>query len=353
MTGPLVTVACPVYRHGAFVRQCLDAVAAQTIGGAHMQLIIIDDLSPDDSVEVIQDWLRTCTLPHVTFIRHTTNRGLWYGLQEAFEAAEGRYFCISSGDDYMHPHMVQALAQALEQAGPQAACAYADHDYVDAQGRITGHTMLGQRYPTKDQRPVGNILPHAIWQAPFVTQAAMFRTAAMRAIGHRYRPEIICEDWDLILQLAAHGYSFAHVDSVVASYRTDPAMPSMLRSYDQRTRRNRMHASVMRMMLDALQVPGLPLAQRQQMAAKCLDSARRAASNPGHGALIRAQLHQLGTLQPTAGLAGLSLLYTLRLNVALALISTAAHTMSTFAHACRLLGQRAIEKTRVLLRGKG
>jgi hypothetical protein len=107
------------------------------------------------------------------------------------------------------------------------------------------------------------------------------------------------------------------------------------------------------MMLDALQVQGVPFAQRQQMAAKCLDSARRAASNPGHGALIRAQLHQLGTLQPTAGLAGLSLLYTLRLNVALALMSTAAHTMSTFSHACRLLGQRAIEKTRMLLRGKG
>jgi hypothetical protein len=60
----------------------------------------------------------------------------------------------------------------------------------------------------------------------------------------------------------------------------------------------------------------------------------------------------LGTLQPTPGLAGLSLLYTLRLNEALALMSTAAHAIATFGHECRLLGQRATEKAMILLRAK-
>lgn len=352
MSGPLVTVACPVYRHGAFVRQCLDAVAAQTIGGAHLQLIIIDDLSPDDSVAVIDHWLRTCTLPHVTFIRHTANRGLWYGLQEAFEAAEGRYFCISSGDDFMHPHMLKALTDALEQAGPDAACAYADHDYVDAQGRITGTTMLGHRYANKAQRPVGHILPQAIWQAPFVTQAAMFRTAAMRAIGHRYRPEIICEDWDLILQLAAHGYVFAHVDAVVASYRTDPQMPSMLRSYDQRARRNRMHASIMHMMLDAMRVPAVPEKERQQMAAKCLDAARQAMWNPGSGTEIRKYLDELDRSGKYPRASMLRSFFFLRLNALTSLLALMSDRFKAILSATDRFAIRAKEKAILTLKGR-
>ena len=352
MSQPLVTVACPVYRHQPFVRQCLNAVAAQTIGANTIQLIIIDDHSPDSSLEVVRLWMREGSVPDTTLITHQTNRGLWFGLQEAYQAAKGKYFCISSGDDLMHPHMIKTLTDALESPGPEAACAYADHDYVDAQGHITGTSMLRQIYQSIDDIPQGHILAKAIWQAPFVTQAAMFRTASMHAIGHRYRPEIICEDWDLILQLAAHGHRFLHVNSVVASYRTDPQMPSMLRSYNHRSHRNRMHASIMRMMLNAMHIPEVPETERTQMAAKCLHAATQTIWNPGQQPVIRQQLAELTRLRPSLAPHILRVILLLRINKITATISYISESLQAFRHTIPVLSVRIREKLIISLTRK-
>lgn len=286
-------MACPVYGHEAFVKECLDAVVDQTVDPSLIQLIIIEDHSPDASAQMVEEWVAQAKLPNITYIRHQQNRGLYYGLQEAFELAQGEYFAISSGDDRMLPNFLQQLGNAMDQAPDRVACAFADHNYIDMDGHITGETMIGHKYASKADVPQGKILGRAIWDAPFVTQAAMFRVSAMRSIGHRYRPEIICEDWDLILQLAAHKFEFVFVDAVVASYRTDPRMSSMLRSYDQRLKRNRMYASVMRMMLDVLKVGVDSPEIRSEVIKKCIDLSKKALNNPGYAVVMADQLAEL------------------------------------------------------------
>lgn len=342
-------MACPVYGHEAFVKQCLDAVAAQTVDPTLIQLIVIEDCSPDQSAARVEEWLAEKKLPNVTFIRHTQNRGLYFGLQEAFEMAQGQYFAISSGDDCMLPNFLQQLGNAIDASPKNVACAYADHNYIDLEGRITGETMIGHKYAAKAHIPQGKILDRSIWNAPFVTQAAMFRVSAMRSIGHRYRPEIICEDWDLILQLAAHGFEFVFVDAVVASYRTDPRMSSMLRSYDQRLKRNRMYASVMRMMLDVLKIGVDSPEIRSEITKKCIDLSKKALLNPGFDDVMATQLAELAKSGSSIQLHWHRFLWLVQANRPLAFCALFIDKIAELRRAAQKLAIRAKEKSMLVL----
>lgn len=47
-----VSVCIPVYNAAPYLRECLDSVLAQTF--RHFELLIVDDGSTDDSVEIVQ-----------------------------------------------------------------------------------------------------------------------------------------------------------------------------------------------------------------------------------------------------------------------------------------------------------
>jgi glycosyltransferase involved in cell wall biosynthesis len=53
---PLVSVICLSYNHEAYVVEALNSVINQTY--PNIELLIADDYSTDNSVGIIQDWLK-------------------------------------------------------------------------------------------------------------------------------------------------------------------------------------------------------------------------------------------------------------------------------------------------------
>ena len=53
--NPLVTVVCLCYNHSHYVQEALNSVLNQTY--SNIELIVIDDCSPDDSKSVIEVWI--------------------------------------------------------------------------------------------------------------------------------------------------------------------------------------------------------------------------------------------------------------------------------------------------------
>ncbi|MDX5480951.1 MAG: glycosyltransferase, partial [Hymenobacteraceae bacterium] len=52
---PLVSIICLCYNHERFLREALDSVLAQTY--PHLEVIVVDDCSTDNSVSIIQEYL--------------------------------------------------------------------------------------------------------------------------------------------------------------------------------------------------------------------------------------------------------------------------------------------------------
>ena len=55
-TLPLVTIVVISYNQSKYIKENLDSIKAQTY--LNIELIVADDASPDNSVEIFESWLK-------------------------------------------------------------------------------------------------------------------------------------------------------------------------------------------------------------------------------------------------------------------------------------------------------
>ena len=116
---PTVSVVIPCYKYGHFLPTCVRSVLDQE--GVDVDVLIIDDASPDDSAEVARriaaDDSRVRVIVHETNMRHiaTYNEGL--------AAATGEFVLLLSADDLLAPRAL-ANATALMSANPEVGLVY-------------------------------------------------------------------------------------------------------------------------------------------------------------------------------------------------------------------------------------
>lgn len=104
-TRPLVSIMTPIYRVEDYVVRCVTSVLEQTY--SELELIVVDDASPDDSVSRLLDLLAMHPRAEaVRLLRHPSNRGLAVARQTALSAARGSYLVWLDGDDYLADHTV-------------------------------------------------------------------------------------------------------------------------------------------------------------------------------------------------------------------------------------------------------
>ena len=70
MQNDSLTLIVPNYNYGKFITECLDSINDQTI--APNEIIVIDDCSTDESVEIISNY----TTQNFKFIRNDKNLGI-------------------------------------------------------------------------------------------------------------------------------------------------------------------------------------------------------------------------------------------------------------------------------------
>ena len=117
---PTVSVVVPCYRYGRFVPDCVRSVLDQE--GVDVQVLIIDDASPDDSGSVA---LRLAAEDDRVEARvHRKNRGHLATYNEGLlEWAEGRYCVLLSADDLLTPGALARATSVLE-ANPEVGFVY-------------------------------------------------------------------------------------------------------------------------------------------------------------------------------------------------------------------------------------
>ncbi len=66
-----IDIAIPCYQYGRFLGQCLESVLSQDVGD--LRVLVIDNASADNSVEVAQEFARKD--PRVGVVVHPKNSG--------------------------------------------------------------------------------------------------------------------------------------------------------------------------------------------------------------------------------------------------------------------------------------
>jgi glycosyltransferase involved in cell wall biosynthesis len=123
---PRVSYLIASYNYGRYVAQTIDSLLTQTF--QDLEVIVIDDCSPDNSREVLQ---RFATDPRVRLVFHATNQGNIRTYNEALALARGEFMGIVGSDDYALRTDATARQVAVFDAHPRVGFVYSAHTYVD------------------------------------------------------------------------------------------------------------------------------------------------------------------------------------------------------------------------------
>ncbi|MEQ1955497.1 glycosyltransferase family 2 protein [Mesorhizobium yinganensis] len=117
---PRVTVVIPCYNYGRYLRQCVASVT-QNQPGIDVEVIIVDDKSTDDSLEVALSI--QAADDRVRVIRHEQNKGHIATYNDGLDAATGEFVLLLSADDLATPGALTRAAELLT-AEPSVGLVY-------------------------------------------------------------------------------------------------------------------------------------------------------------------------------------------------------------------------------------
>ena len=102
---PFVSVIVPVYNTKRYLKRCLDSVCSQT--EPNIEIIVIDDASPDDSWQLIQEYSQRDS--RIVAIRHKKNKHLGGARNTGIDAAKGHWILFLDSDDYIDCDTVRII----------------------------------------------------------------------------------------------------------------------------------------------------------------------------------------------------------------------------------------------------
>lgn len=216
---PLVSVIVTVYNQAPYVRECLDSIVGT--GYPNMELIVVDDASQDGSDEVIRRWIGEHPGQGMVYLNHQQNAGLANSLNEAIGVARGEILCLIAGDDLLLPNGIADRVDYLSR-NPDKLLVFADCHVIDAEGKQIHESAIEGLYRRagmrKRQLAVDKLVPYSIFHNWAICgPMTMCRPEAYRAAG-LYDNQLIVDDWDLYLRIAALGKVGFH-NGYVGKYR--------------------------------------------------------------------------------------------------------------------------------------
>ena len=205
---PLVTVIIASYNHAPYIEQSIQSVLDQTY--PNIELLVIDDGSPDDSVERIQRLQQA----HGFDFRVQQNQGLTNTLNGAIARAKGSLIVPFGSDDIMMPDRI-AVQVAYMDGKPEVGICAGNIELIDAEGNL---------FPEKRQRrdvPFRRLDFEDMFleRKPYPpAPTLMIRREALDKVGG-FDPQIRLEDLYIELKITHAGYFIDGLNVVMARYR--------------------------------------------------------------------------------------------------------------------------------------
>lgn len=118
----LVSIITPSYNSADFIGDTIDAILSQTY--PHWELLITDDCSIDNSVEIIEEYARRDA--RIKLQKLEKNSGAGVCRNKSIEAARGRYIAFCDSDDVWMPQKLEKQLAFMEKKG----CALSYSSYI-------------------------------------------------------------------------------------------------------------------------------------------------------------------------------------------------------------------------------
>lgn len=229
------SIIIPNYNGARFLAGCLDSLKNQTL--APFEVIVVDDASTDNSVELIRK-----DYAWVKLIVRAQNGGFAKGCNDGLDAAQGDFLVLFNNDAEADPAWLAAIAKTFEERPEISSVA----------SRIMLYDKRNVFHTTGDYYRLNGVPGNrGVWQedigqynqAEEVLGACGAASAYKRAVLDELRSDnpdgkifdeslvMYCEDVDLTLRLQLRGYRCLYQPAALVYHRLSATGGGTLASY--------------------------------------------------------------------------------------------------------------------------
>lgn len=109
----LLSVIIPLYNSSKWLPKCLDSVLSQDIPKELLEVICINDGSPDNSAQIARRYRED--YPQSVVVLDQENQGPSGARNNGMRHATGKYLCFVDPDDYVEPQVFGRLVRQMEE----------------------------------------------------------------------------------------------------------------------------------------------------------------------------------------------------------------------------------------------
>lgn len=213
-SSPRVTVGMAVYRGVKYLREAITSILNQ--GYQNWELLLVDDDSPDNSVEVIESF----TDSRIRLLRNPRNLGLVAVRNRILDAANGEFLAWLDQDDLAHRNRLSVQVNFLQQNSHISACGSFTETLIE---RHQDSCQLRLEVLPRHHRQIRAALP---FLNPMACNTVTLRLKDFRERNLRFRTEFGNSlDYDLWSN-ASDLLLFENIPHPLGAYRVHPQQTS-------------------------------------------------------------------------------------------------------------------------------
>lgn len=213
--NPLVTVICLCYNQGRFVEEAIQSVFMQSY--PNIELIVVDDASTDNSVEVIHQVL--AEHPEAIFICNETNEGNCRSFNKALKLTKGTYVIDLAADDVMLPDRVEEQVKAFQKLPSDYGVVFSNSIHIDESGtRLGSHFKTDRNGKSLSSIPTGDLYALLV-ERFFVSPPTMMVRREVLELLEGYDETLAYEDFDFWVR-SSRLFKYFYVDKLLMKKRS-------------------------------------------------------------------------------------------------------------------------------------
>lgn len=128
----LVSIITPCYNSAKFISETIESIIQQTY--SNWELIITDDCSTDNSVEIIRNYMNIDNRIKLSIMEHNNGAGICRN--HSIKAARGRYIAFCDSDDSWFPDKLEKQLRLMHEK--DCGLVYSSFMTMDETGHVNG-----------------------------------------------------------------------------------------------------------------------------------------------------------------------------------------------------------------------
>ena len=224
---PLVSVCVITYNSAKYILETLDSIEQQTY--QNIELIISDDCSNDNTVDICQEWLNKHMERFIKtqILRADKNTGISANCNRAYKVASGIWIKGIAGDDYLYPNAIETYINFINKGSETPDVIFAKvfpvyQDKVVDISKIFKYSYFGLA-PKEFE--------YLLLTRNFLPASASFINKEYFIMSNGFDEDIpMIEDWPFWIKSVCNKAKLAFIDSYTVYYRVSSKSASQNKS---------------------------------------------------------------------------------------------------------------------------